>query len=130
MLVLQPSTWMEMEGPLGLAVHVGERGSTAVSVAFGAPVLVTDVVLVIVAMAGVEVLTPITTGVGVWIDGVGVGGKKGVGPGMGSKTQPLQDESRNPNRIRRIGVFIFFSSASIVSRFRVPRKAPMSPRSE
>src|SRR5262245_37250886 len=121
---------MEIAGPLGLAVKVGETITTAVSVAFGAPVLVTDAVLVIVATTGVELLTPITTGVGVWIGGVGVGGKKGVGPGMGWKTQPLQDESRNANRIRRIGVFIFFSSASIVSLFRIPRKAPMSPRSE
>jgi hypothetical protein len=58
-------------------------------------------------MAGVEVFTPITTGVGVWIRGVGVGGKKGVGPAPGRNTQPLQDDSRNANRIVKIGVFIF-----------------------
>jgi hypothetical protein len=127
--VLQPNTLIEMEGPLGLAVHVGESVNTAVSLGFGALVLVIDSVLVTVAIAGVELLTAMTTGVGVWTGGVGVGGKKGVGPGMGSKTQPLQDDSRNANRLRRIGVFIFFSSAIIVSRFPVPRKVPINKES-
>jgi len=79
MLVLQPSTFMEMAGPLGVAVNVTDGVAVAVSVEIGALV---DVV-VSVATTGVEVFTLITTGVGVYMAGVGVAGKKGVGPGKG-----------------------------------------------
>lgn len=88
MLVSQPNTLMEMDGPLGVPVRVDVAAKTAVSVAFGTLLFVGVMALVIVAAAGVEVFTPITTGVGVWIRGVGVGGKKGVGPDPGWKTQP------------------------------------------
>jgi hypothetical protein len=45
---------------------------------------------------GVALFTPITTGVGERIDGVRVGGRKGVGGVYGEvrKNQPLQDVSR------------------------------------
>jgi hypothetical protein len=81
MLVLQPSTFIEMAGPLGDAVSVTDGVAVAVSVESGALVLVD--VTVTVATTGVEVLTPITTGVGVYMDEVGVAGRKGVGPGKG-----------------------------------------------
>ena len=61
MLVLQPNTLIEMEGPLGVLVRLGE----GVSVEFGTFVLVGGKVLVMVAIAGVGVFTPITTGVAV-----------------------------------------------------------------
>ena len=64
-LVLQPNTLMEMEGPLGELVTEGEDMTTAVSVEFGTMELVGDAVLVMVARAGVDVFTPITTGVAV-----------------------------------------------------------------
>src|SRR5574341_2569219 len=119
MLVSQPKTRIEMDGPLGVPVTVAEGENTAVSVGFGAVVLVAVAAFVKVAIAGVEVFDPRTTGAGVWIRGVGVGGKKGVGPEPGWKTQPLQEESRNTNTSARIGVFIFCSSEIIVSRFYV-----------
>jgi hypothetical protein len=81
MLVLHPSTLMEMDGPVGDAVNVGKGINVAVSVEIGALVLVGATVSV--ATAGVEVLTPITTGMGVNMDGVGVEGRNGVGPGRG-----------------------------------------------
>ena len=65
MLVLHPNTLIEMDGPLGVLVRVGEGVTAAVSVGFGALVLLGDTVFVIVATAGAEVFTPITTGVGV-----------------------------------------------------------------
>src|SRR5574342_551700 len=107
MLVSQPSTMMETAGSLGVTVGVGEGTDVAVSVMLGT--LVGIAVFVKVAMAGVEVFAPMTTGVGVWIRGVGVGGKKGVGPDPGWKTQPLQDDSRHTNRSAGSGVLIFFS---------------------
>jgi hypothetical protein len=107
---------MAMDGPLGVPVRVAVEVNAVVSVEFGAVVLVGAEVLVRVAMAGVAV-APMTTGVGVWIRGVGVGGKKGVGPDPGWNTQPLQDESKNASRTIRIGIFIFFSWGMIVSRF-------------
>jgi hypothetical protein len=81
MLVLQPSTFIEIDGPLGDAVDVIDGVTVAVSDEIGALVLVA--VMVSVVTIGVEVFTLMTTGVGVYIDGVGVAGKNGVGPGKG-----------------------------------------------
>ena len=81
MLVLQPSTSTEIEGPLGPLVHVkiGVSEMTMPGVFVGMDVAV--------EMFGVAeaLVTPITTGVAVNIDGVEVGGRKGVGglPGKG-----------------------------------------------
>src|SRR4030095_6326493 len=66
MLVLQPSTLMAIDGPLGDAVNVAEVVEVLVSVAIGALVLVGAAVDV--ATEGVGLLTPITTGVAVKID--------------------------------------------------------------
>ena len=41
------------------------------------------------------------------MDGVGVDGKNGVGPGAGWMIQPLQDDNSNTNRIGRVIFFIF-----------------------
>ncbi len=60
MLVLQPNTFMEMDGPAGEAVRVT---ALAVSVGCGAPVFVDVEVNTITG--GVDVLTPMITGVGV-----------------------------------------------------------------
>jgi hypothetical protein len=65
MLVLHPNTSIAMEGPLGVLVSMGEGVNAAVSVKLGAFVFVGAKVLVMVATAGVEVFTPVTTGVGV-----------------------------------------------------------------
>jgi hypothetical protein len=104
MLVLHPSTVMEMEGPEGEAVNVGDAVEVVVSVASGELVLVGAAVEV--ATSGVGLLTPITTGVAVKIEGVEVGGRKGVGPGWGWMTQPLQDDSKPIVKIKRINFFI------------------------
>jgi hypothetical protein len=110
MLVLHPNTLMEMDGPLGDAVNVGAEVKVAVSVEIATFVFVGIMgVAVSVATMGVAeaLVTPITTGVGVNMDGVGVGGRKGVGPGRGWMIQPLQDVSRNANKIGRVIFFIF-----------------------
>lgn len=65
MLVLHPNTLIAMEGPLGVLVSMGEGVNAAVSVELGAFVFVGAEVLVMVATTGVELFTPITTGVGV-----------------------------------------------------------------
>lgn len=81
MLVLQPSTSTEIEGPLGrlVSVRVGVSEMTGITVFVG--------MVVAVNKFGVaEALdTPITTGVAVNTDGVGVKGRNGVGglPGNG-----------------------------------------------
>ena len=107
MLVLHPRTLMEMDGPLGDAINVGAGVNVAVSVELGTLVLVAG--MVEVAINGVEVFTPITTGVGVIMDGLGVEGKNGVDPDRGWMIQPLHEDNRSANRIRRIYCFIFFS---------------------
>ena len=56
---------MEMDGPIGELVTEGEDVTTTVSVEFGTMELVGDEVLVRMARAGVDVFTPITTGVAV-----------------------------------------------------------------
>ena len=102
MLVLHPSTLIAMAGPLGGLVGV------SVSVDIGAFVLVRMIALAVeVAMAGVADATPITTGVGVNMDGVGVDGRKGVGPGRGWMIQPLQDDNRSARRTGKMSFFIF-----------------------
>lgn len=81
MLVLQPSTSTEIEGPLGrfVIVRVGVSELTGMSVFVG--------MVVVAGRFGVAdaLVTPITTGVAVSIDGVGVKGMNGVGglPGNG-----------------------------------------------
>ena len=101
---------MEMDGPVGELVSVGAERGVSVFVTIGAFVFVGMIaVAVSVATTGVTegLVTPITTGVGVNMDGVGVGGRKGVGPGRGLIIQPLQDVSRNANKIGRVIFFIF-----------------------
>jgi hypothetical protein len=81
MLVLQPSTSTEIEGPLGrfVSVRVNVLEMTGMGVSVG--------MIVTVGMFGVAdaLVTPITTGVAVNTDGVDVKGRKGVGglPGNG-----------------------------------------------
>jgi len=81
MLVLQPNTSTEMDGPLGRFVRdgVSEIKMKGVFVGCGVNVWVAREIL------GVADATPITTGVGVNMDGVDVGGRNGVGglPGKG-----------------------------------------------
>ena len=77
MLVLHPNTLTDTDGPLETKVCVvaGEGVLVLTGINVGIPVFV--------AIKGVEVATPITTGVGVNMDGVGVAGRKAVGPGRG-----------------------------------------------
>jgi len=77
MLVLHPNNLTDMDGPLETKVCVGAGEGVLVltGINVGIPVFV--------AINGVEVATPITTGVGVNMDGVGVAGRKAVGPGRG-----------------------------------------------
>jgi hypothetical protein len=89
---------MEMASPLGRRVGDGVN----VCVLAG---MVVDTIAV--AMNGVDVATPITTGVGVKMNGVGVAGRKGVGPGNGWIIQPPQDVNRSVSRIGRKSLFIF-----------------------
>lgn len=105
MLVLQPSTSTEMEGPLGRFVSV----SVGVSVIGGINVFVGAVVAVEMFGVADTLVTPITTGVAVNIDGVGVEGKKGVGgfPGKGWMIQPLHEVSKTANRNVGTVLFIF-----------------------
>lgn len=81
MLVLQPNTSTEMDGPLGGFVRDGVSEIKTKGVFVGSGVNV----LVAVEMLGVADATPITTGVGVNMGGVGVDGRNGVGglPGNG-----------------------------------------------
>ena len=100
---------MVMAGSVGRLVNVAAGVDVSVAVDIGK---VVDVE--IAALVGVTgtLVTPITTGVGVNMDGVGVDGKKGVGPGRGCIIQPLQDVSIHASRIGRIFFFIFYSSES------------------
>jgi len=61
-----------------------------------------------VAMTGVALLPPITTGVAETIEGVWVGGRNGVGAlyGEGWKNHPLHDVARIIVRNNRIHFFI------------------------
>jgi len=81
MLVLQPSTSTEMDGPLGRFVKDGVSEIKTKGVFVGSGVNV----LVAMEMLGVADATPITIGVGVNMEGVGVNGRNGVGglPGNG-----------------------------------------------
>lgn len=104
MLVLQPSTSTEIEGPLGrlVSVSVGVSGLIGIRVFVG--------MFVAVETFGVAdaLVTPITTGVAVSMDGVGVKGMNGVGglPGNGCITQPLHEVSKTANKIMGIILFI------------------------
>lgn len=105
MLVLQPSTSTEMEGPLGgpVNVRVGVSGLAGMRVFVG--------MVVAVGIFGVAdaLVTPITTGVEVNMDGVGVRGRNGVGalPGNGWITQPLHEVSKTVSKIVGTILFIF-----------------------
>ena len=105
MLVLHPSTLMETAGPLGEAVYVTDAVNVADTTIVGE--FVNVAVAVDVEIIAVADATPITTGVGVNMDGVGVAGKKGVGPGRGWMTQPPQEDSRDVNRNMGMSFFIF-----------------------
>ena len=102
-LVLHPSTLIEIAGPVGELVSVCTGRDVSVCVGM-------IVVAVGVAMPGVAdaLVTPITTGVGVKMDGVGVEGRKGVGPGKGLMIQPLHDDNRSVKKIDRV-IFCIFS---------------------
>ena len=106
MLVLHPSTLMDMDGPLGLAVCVGSDADISVLEGIVVGTFVFATIGVDVAITGVKVGTPITTGVGVNMDGVEVEGRKGVGPGNGWMIQPPQDVNRSANKIGRVSFFI------------------------
>ena len=109
MLVLHPNTLMVMAGSVGRLV--GAVVGVDVSVAVDVGKFVDVEIAALVDVTG-TLVTPITTGVGVNMDGVGVDGKKGVGPGRGCIIQPLQDVSIHARRIGRIFFFIFYSSES------------------
>jgi hypothetical protein len=123
MLVLHPSTLMATDGPLGIAVSVGVGVDVSVFVGIVDGWFVFVAVKVEVAISGVEVATPITTGVDVNIDGVGVEGRKGVGPGRGWITQPLQDDNRSIRRIGRINFFIFCPLCSLYPASKVKQSS-------
>jgi len=114
-LVLHPNTVMEMDGPLGGLVRVAAGIGVSVSV---------DMTTVVVGVAGILV-TPITTGVGVNMDGVGVEGRNGVGPGSGWMIQPLQDVNIHANRIGRISFFIFSPLLLFYPSCEVKQSPPM-----
>jgi hypothetical protein len=108
---------MEMDGPVGGLVRVAAGIGVSVLVAIGTFVLVGMIAV------DVKVATPITTGVGVNIDGVGVDGRNGVGPGRGCMTQPLQDVNIYAKRTGKISFFIF-SPRVIVSLLQDEAKPP------
>src|SRR5215213_28193 len=108
-LVLQPRTSTETAGPLGRVVWIETGVSEARGGNVGTLVAVINERLVAVENWTVGVgLAPITTGVAVRIDGVFVGGRKGVGGlnGPGWSTQPLQDATKNIARMTGITFFI------------------------
>ncbi len=81
-LVLHPNTCTLMAGAGVIAVGVSFTDGVSVIAEIGVSVMGVNGVLVIaveVAITGVAVLPPITTGVGETIEGVFVGGIKGVG---------------------------------------------------
>src|SRR5690242_1299999 len=82
MLVLHPRTSTLTAGAGVIAVSVSNTKGVSVMFAIGVSVMGENAVLVItmaVAIIGVDVIPPITTGVGETIEGVCVAGKKGVG---------------------------------------------------
>jgi hypothetical protein len=105
---------------MGKLVRVATGDGVSLSVEIGVFVLVAIIVDVAETL-----VTPITTGVGVKIEGVGVEGKKGVGPGRGWIIQPLQDDNTNIKRIGRINFLIFFSSKSFYPSCGVKQSPPM-----
>lgn len=78
-------------------------------------VLITETLGVVSVGVADTLVTPITTGVAVYMDGVEVHGRKGVGPGRGWMIQPLQEVNRSVNKIKRMSFFIFSPSTFIVS---------------
>ena len=111
---------MEIAGPAGELVSVGI--GRAVSVFVGMIVVAVGVAIPGVADA---LVTPITTGVGVKMDGVGVEGRKGVGPGRGLMIQPLHDDNRNANKIDRVIFCIFSPLCSFYPSYKVKQSPPL-----
>lgn len=105
MLVLQPSTSTEMEGPLGGLVSV----RVEISEVAGMRVFVGMVVAVGTFGVADALVSPITTGVAVKMDGVDVKGRKGVGGVLGNGwiTQPLHEVSKTASKLVEIILFIF-----------------------
>src|SRR5512142_150166 len=97
MLVLHPRISTARTGPLGELVGVTLGVSTGVE------------------GVSVALATPMITGVAVKIEGVLVGGRKGVGGlnGPGWITQPLQDVKSSISRITGMVFFILFSCLSL-----------------
>jgi hypothetical protein len=99
-----------------LVIGVGVKVLTGVSVTVGEGWLVLVGrkvgVSVRLAMTGVDVTAPITTGVGLTMDGVRVGGRKGVGCGRGFTPQPLHEARTAANRMNRA---VFFKVLCIFS---------------
>jgi len=109
MLVLHPRISTETAGPLGRVVWIETGVSEAGGRNVGTLVAVINGRLVDVENWTVGVvLAPITTAVAVKMEGVFVGGRKGVGGlnGPGWSTQPLQDASKNAVRIAGITFII------------------------
>jgi hypothetical protein len=107
MLVLQPRISTATEGPLGGLVCVLSGVLDGSNV--GGVVAVIKGIGVNVGTCGVDVaLAAITSGVAVKMDGVFVGGRKGVGglKGPGWITQPLQDAKSSIIRMMRVIFFI------------------------
>jgi len=109
-----------MAGPVGELVSVGTGRDVSVFVGM-------IVVTVGVAIPGVTdaLVTPITTGVGVKMDGVGVEGRKGVGPGRGWMIQPLHDDNRRVNKIDRVIFCIFSPLYSFYPSYKVKQSPPL-----
>ena len=101
-----------MDGPLG-RVTVGIPGVSD-ETGTGLNVAVINGIAVEVGIIGEVAVGLITTGVAVKMEGVWVGGRKGVGglPG-GRMTQPLQDANNSPANITKPAFFIFFSTSSL-----------------
>jgi len=117
-----------MAGPVGELVSVGTGSDISVFVDIGAFVFVGMIVVAVgVAIPGVAdaLVTPITTGVGVKMDGVGVEGRKGVGPGRGWMIQPLHDDNKSVNKIDRVIFCIFSPLYSFYPSYKVKQSPPL-----
>ena len=111
---------MEMAGPVGELVSVGMGMDISVFVGM-------IIVAVGVAIPGVAdaLVTPITTRVGVKMDGVGVAGRKGVGPGRGWMIQPLHDDNISVNKTDRVIFCIFSPLCSLYPSYVVEQSPPL-----
>jgi hypothetical protein len=118
MLVLQPRIWIPTDWTglfavgSGETVSVGGTGGVSVATIAGVSTATVDV-----AIMGVELLAPGIFSVAVTMEGVRVGGRKGVGAlyPEGWKNQPLQEVSRKIVR-DKTRIFFISSPSVIVSR--------------